>query len=72
MRRISMKKKKVEWMKKGDSYSVYPTYQNYWIESMPYGHQIRIATEGGTHTIDLKWPDRKRDKRTGRVRDSRG
>tara|TARA_Y100001951_G_scaffold43107_1_gene34158 strand:+ start:102 stop:305 length:204 start_codon:yes stop_codon:yes gene_type:complete len=53
---------------KGDSYSVYPTYQNYWIESKPYGHQIRIATESGTHTIDLKWPDRERDER-GRVSD---
>jgi len=48
------------YMKKGDSFSEYPTYIKHWEEAKPWGWEIRIATEGGTHTIHLKWKDYKR------------
>ena len=45
---------------KGDSYEDIPTYIKHWEEAKPWGWEIRIATEGGTHTIHLKWKDYKR------------
>ena len=56
-----MSTKKVKtYMRKGDSFSEYPTYIKHWEEAKPWGWEIRIATEGGTHTIHLKWKDYKR------------
>ncbi len=53
-------------MKKGDSHLKLDTYIRHWIDSKPYGHQIRILTEHGLMTIDCKWSDRVRST-SGRV-----
>ena len=39
-------------------------YKNYWIESTPRGHLIKICYGKKDHVLqlDLKWSDRKRDK----------
>ena len=56
-------------MKKGDSYRFCPNYERYWIEDSKYGHIIKILHKDGSQdVIDLRWPDRIRDK-NGRVSD---
>lgn len=39
-------------------------YKNYWIESTPRGHLIKICYGKNDNVLqlDLKWSDRKRDK----------
>ncbi len=52
---------------KGDSYRFCPNYERYWIEDSKYGHIIKILhKDGSKDIIDLRWPDRIRD-RSGRV-----
>ena len=52
---------------KGDSWRDCPNYERYWIEDTKHGHKITILFKDGTKDeINLKWPDRIRD-RNGRV-----
>ena len=48
------------YMKKGDSFSEYPTYIKHWEEAKPWGWEIRILTETGLHIFNCKWKDYKR------------
>ncbi len=59
-----MSTKKVKtYTKKGDSFSEYPTFIRHWEDAKPWGWEIRILTEGGLHTIHLKWKDYKRPRK---------
>ena len=52
-------------MKKGDSFSEYPTFIKHWEEAKPWGWEIRILTEGGLHTLHLKWKKYRRPRKLG-------
>ena len=59
-----MSTKKVKtYMKKGNSFSEYPTFIKYWEEAKPWGWEIRILTEGGLHTLHLKWKKYRRPRK---------
>ena len=52
---------------KGDSWRDCPNYERFWVEDTKFGHKITILFKNGSKDIiDLKWPDRIRD-RNGRV-----
>jgi len=54
-------------IKKGDSYRVCPNYERFWVRDTEHGHRIIILHKDGSRDdIDLRWPDRTRDKQ-GRV-----
>ena len=58
-----------DMIKKGDSYTLVQNYERHWVQSTQTGHFITILRKDGTKDeIDLRWPDRKRD-RSGRVSD---
>ena len=57
--------KKVKTMKKGDSFSEYPTFIKHWEEAKPWGWELRILTEGGLHTLHLKWKKYRRPRKLG-------
>ena len=60
-RRTRLNKKRAGGLQDdGDSYCEYPTYIKHWEDAKPWGWEIRILTEGGLHTIHLKWKDYKR------------
>ena len=45
---------------RGDSFHDFPTYIKHWEEAKPWGWELRILTENGLHTFNLKWKDYKR------------
>jgi len=56
--------------RKGDSYKVCPNYERFWVRDTKHGHRIIILHKDGSRDdIDLRWPDRIRDKQ-GRVTES--
>ena len=54
-------------MNRGDSYKICPNYERFWVRDTKHGHRIIILHKDGSRDdIDLRWPDRIRDKQ-GRV-----
>ena len=45
---------------RGDSFSEYPTYLKHWETAKPWGWELRILTENGLHTFNLRWKNYKR------------
>ena len=45
---------------RGDSRHDFPTYIKHWESAKPWGWELRILTENGLHTFNLRWKNYKR------------
>ena len=56
--------------KETDTLITLPTYQEFWIHTRHYGHDIVIWSDTGKTTIQCIWPDKRRSN-DGRVEEKK-